>query len=111
MLQMLVLLAALLGPAAAWAAGAVTVTPEMRQALRTKMHAECLAKEGEFTRQGYTKAQTAAICKCSTQQTAALLNSQTVNYILTHGTMPAEMQRKVASATAGCIKSSTRVRK
>lgn len=106
-----VLLLALLGPATAFAAGGITITPEMRQALQAKMHQECLAKEGEFAKQGYTKAQIAAICKCSTQQTAALLNSQTVGYILEHGAMPAEMQRKVASATTGCIKSSTAVRK
>ena len=107
----LVLLAALFAPATAFAAGGITMTPEMRQTLQTKMHEECLAKEGDFARQGYTKAQTAAICKCSTQQTAALFNSQTVSYILTHGAMPADMQRKVSSATAGCIKSSTGVRK
>jgi hypothetical protein len=98
-------------PAVAQAAGGVTVTPQMRQAMQARMHEECLAKEGEFARQGYSKAQIAAICKCSTQQTAALLNSQTVNHILTTGAMPAEMQRKVASATAGCIRSSGNIKK
>lgn len=110
-MKTLLLLAALLAPATALAAGAMAVTPQMRQALQAKMHEECLAKEGEFLRQGYTKAQTAAICKCSTQQTAALMNSQTVAYILEHGAMPAEMQRKVASATNGCIRTSVGVRK
>ena len=105
------LLAALLGPVAAVWAGGMTVTPEMRQTLQTRMLQECLAKEGEFARMGYSKAQTAAICKCSAQQTSALFNSQTVPYILEHGAMPADMQRKVSSATAGCIKSSAGVRK
>lgn len=110
-MKTLVILVVLALPAITWAAGGIAVTPQMRQAMQNKMHAQCLAKEGEFARQGYTKPQIAAICKCSTQQTAALLNSQTVNYILTHGSMPAEMERKVASATDGCIKSSTKVRK
>lgn len=114
MKTLVVLLAALcapLAPLSAVAAAGIAMTPEMRQALQTRMHQECLAKEGEFARQGYTKAQTAAICKCSTQQTAALFNSQTVAYILEHGAMPADMQRKVSSATAGCIKSSVGARK
>ena len=98
-MKTLLLLAALLAPAPVLAAGAMTVTPQMRQALQDQMLRQCLAKEGEFAGQGYPKAQTAAICKCSTQQTAALMNSQTVAYILEHGAMPAEMQRKVASAT------------
>ncbi|MFP5257788.1 MAG: hypothetical protein ACLGQH_02075 [Acidobacteriota bacterium] len=110
-MKTLILLAALLGPAPALAAGAMPVTPQMRQALQAKMYEECLAKAGDFARQGYNQAQTAAICKCSTQQTAALMNSQTVAYILEHGAMPAEMQRKVASATNGCIRTSVGVRK
>jgi len=110
-MKTLVALAALLAlPALSLAAGKIAMTPEMRQALQAKMRQECLAREGEFARQGYSKIQIAAICKCSTQQTAALLNSQTVAYILEHGAMPAEMQRKVASATAGCIKSSRNVK-
>ncbi|KHK03869.1 hypothetical protein [Desulfovibrio sp. TomC] len=110
-MKTLVILVVLGLPGFAWAAGDIAVTPQMRQAMQDKMHAQCLAKEGEFARQGYTKPQIAAICKCATQQTAALLNSRTVNYILTHGSMPEEMERKVASATEGCIRSSTMIRK
>ena len=110
-MKTLAILVVLCLPGLARAAEGIAVTPQMRQAMQAKMHTQCLAKEGEFARQGYTKPQIAAICKCSTQQTAALLNSQTVNYILAHGPMPAEMERKVASATAGCIKSSVTIKK
>ena len=93
------------------AAGGVAVTPEMRRAMQGRIEQDCLKKEAEFTRQGYSKAQVAAICRCAAQQTSALLNSQTVSHILTHGAMPEDMQRKVASATGGCIKSSRQLKK
>lgn len=93
------------------AAGGVAVTPEMRRTMQGRIEQDCLKKEAEFVQQGYTKAQVAAICRCAAQQTAALFNSQTVNHILAHGTMPEDMQRKVASATGGCIKSSRQLRK
>lgn len=93
------------------AAGGVAVTPEMRRAMQGSIEQDCLKKEAEFTRQGYTKAQVAAICRCAAQQTSALLNSQTVSHILAHGAMPEDMQRKVASATGGCIKSSRQLKK
>lgn len=93
------------------AAGGVAVTPEMRRAMQGSFEQDCLKKEAEFARQGYTKAQVAAICRCAAQQTSALLNSQTVSHILTHGAMPEDMQRKVASATGGCIKSSRQIKK
>jgi len=105
-MRIVLVLLALLMPAAALAAG-ITVTPEMRRVMAEKMTQECLQKEGEFLKKGYTRTQTAAICKCSMQQTAALLNSQTVGYILANGAMPPDMQRKAASATAGCIKTVT----
>jgi hypothetical protein len=101
------LLLALFTSAPALAAG-ITVTPEMRRTMEEKMLRECLQKEGEFLKKGYSRTQTHAICRCATQQTAALLNSRTVSYILANGTMPADMQRKVASATAGCIRTVTR---
>ena len=93
------------------AADGVAVTPEMRRAMQGKIEQDCLNKEAEFARQGYSKVQVAAICRCAAQQTSALLNSQTVSHILTHGTMPEDMQRKVASATGGCIKSSQNLKK
>ena len=93
------------------AAGGVAVTPEMRRAMQGKIEQDCLKKEAEFAKQGYSKAQVAAICRCAAQQTSALLNSQTVSHILTHGAMPEDMQRKVASATGGCIKSSRQLKK
>ena len=83
----------------------------MRRAMQGSIEQDCLKKEAEFSRQGYSKAQVAAICRCAAQQTSALLNSQTVSHILTHGAMPEEMQRKVASATGGCIKSSQNLKK
>jgi len=95
----------------ALAAGGVAVTPEMRRAMQGRIEQDCLTKEAEFTRQGYSKAQVEAICRCAAQQTSALLNSQTVSHILAHGTMPEDMQRKVASATGGCIKSSRQLNK
>lgn len=106
MIKIALLLLFLLAPATVSAAG-ITVTPEMRRAMQEKMIQECLQKDGELTKKGYTKAQAAAICKCSMQQTAALLNSQTVGYILANGAMPPDMQRKAVSATSGCIKTVT----
>uniref|UniRef100_I2Q4A6 Uncharacterized protein n=1 Tax=Desulfovibrio sp. U5L TaxID=596152 RepID=I2Q4A6_9BACT len=100
------LLLALLASAPALAAG-ITVTPEMRQAMARKMTEDCLRNDGELLNKGYTKVQAAAICKCAMQQTAALLNSQTVAYIMANGAMPADMQRKAVSATNGCIKTIT----
>ncbi|MEL7640895.1 MAG: hypothetical protein AAGU21_14745 [Solidesulfovibrio sp.] len=94
-------------PGLAGAAG-VQVTPGMRKDLTEKLTQQCLAREAEFARKGYNKAQTAAICKCAMQQTGALINSQTVDYILRNGAMPPDMQRKAASATAACIKANTR---
>ena len=93
------------------AAGGVAVTPEMRRAMQGSIEQDCLKKEAEFLAKGYSKAQVAAICRCAAQQTSALLNSQTVSHILTHGAMPEDMQRKVASATGGCIKSSRQLKK
>ncbi|WP_029457402.1 hypothetical protein [Solidesulfovibrio alcoholivorans] len=104
-LGVVVVCAALCGQAAA--AGKVQVTPQMRKVLTEKLTQQCLAQEAEFARKGYTRAQTAAICRCAMQQTGALLNSNTVDYILTHGVMPPDMQRKVASATGACIKAHT----
>jgi uncharacterized protein (DUF2141 family) len=92
------------------AAEGVAVTPEMRRAMQGSIEQDCLKKEAEFARQGYSKAQVAAICRCAAQQTSALLNSQTVSHILSHGAMPEDMQRKVASATGGCIKSSRQLK-
>ena len=97
-------------PTAARAAG-LAVTPQMREELTRKLGEQCLRQERDFAAKGYTKAQTEAICRCSTQQTGALLNSRTVEYILKHGVMPADMQRKAASATRGCIRSVTLPRK
>ncbi|WP_428566295.1 MAG: hypothetical protein ACP59X_06065 [Solidesulfovibrio sp. DCME] len=94
-------------PGLAGAAG-VQVTPQMRKDLTEKLTQQCLGREAEFARKGYSKAQTAAICKCAMQQTGALINSQTVDYILKNGAMPPDMQRKVASATGACIKANTR---
>lgn len=93
------------------AAGGVAVTPEMRRAMQGSIEQDCLKKEAEFLAKGYSKAQVAAICRCAAQQTSALLNAQTVSHILTHGAMPEDMQRKVASATGGCIKSSRQLKK
>jgi uncharacterized protein (DUF2141 family) len=93
------------------AAGGVAVTPEMRRAMQGSIEQDCLKKEADFLAKGYSKAQVAAICRCAAQQTSALLNAQTVSHILTHGAMPEDMQRKVASATGGCIKSSRQLKK
>jgi hypothetical protein len=111
MKTMAMLLVALTLATPAWAAGTMVVTPEMRRAMQGKIEQECLQKEAEFAQKGYSKGQIAAICRCAAQQTAALFNSQTVSHILTHGTMPEDMQRKVASATGGCIKSSRTLNK
>ena len=105
-LGVVVFCASLGGQAAA--AGKVQVTPQMRKVLTEKLTQQCLAQEADFARKGYTRAQTAAICRCAMQQTGALLNSNTVDYILTHGVMPPDMQRKVASATGACIKTHTK---
>lgn len=101
----------LFGMAPAALAAKITVTPEMRQALTQKLTAQCLTQEAEFMKKGYTRAQADAICKCAMQQTGALLNSRTVEYILSHGAMPEDMQRKAASATEGCIRTVTHPRK
>lgn len=103
-----VLAAALGAPASTLAAGSVQVTPQMRKDLTDKLTQQCLSQQAAFAQKGYTKAQTAAICKCAMQQTGALMNSQTVAYILEHGVMPPDMQRKAASATAACIKYHTK---
>lgn len=81
------------------------VTPEMRRTMAEKLTQDCRQREGEFLKKGFSKAQTTAICTCAMQQTAALLNSRTVAYILSHGVMPEDMQRKVTSATQGCVRS------
>ncbi len=96
----------LLLPSATQAAG-VNVTPEMRQNMAAKMTQQCIQNDAELLKKGYTKAQAVAICKCAMQQTAALLNSRTVDYILANGSMPPDMQRKAVSATNGCIKTIT----
>lgn len=101
-------LVAILCVAGTAAAAGPQVTPQMRKALTEKLTQQCLTQEAAFASKGYTRAQTAAICKCAMQQTGALFNSRTVDYILQHGVMPPDMQRKAASATAACIKSSTR---
>ncbi|MFU2210682.1 hypothetical protein [Solidesulfovibrio sp. C21] len=110
MKSMVILFLLVVVPTVAQAAGR-RVTPEMREALTQKLTAQCLQQEAAFAQKGYTRAQTVAICKCAMQQTGALLNSRTVDYILHHGVMPEDMQRKAASATEGCIRSITMHRK
>jgi hypothetical protein len=102
--RVMLLLLMFLLPTSSLAAETV-VTPEMRRVMAEKLTQNCLQRENEFLKKGFTKAQTAVICSCAMQQTAALLNSRTVSYILEHGVMPQDMQRKVASATVGCMRS------
>ncbi len=100
----LVMTLALLCVAGTASAGGIKVTPQMRRALTEKLTEQCLRQEADFAKKGYTRAQTVAICKCSMQQTGALLNSRTVSYILAHGVMPPDMERKAHSATRACVK-------